>query len=110
MSNTASFVLRPTIAKKPDVEGGNIKVEVTPSVGADQTVRLLLSLIGSCAPAGGSSGGYVLEEPSEKQRTDNGNTTSVTFPTRDFPCCTYAVRIQVDGVESPSTGSATVKL
>ena len=81
-----------------------IAFNVTPGVGAHQTVRLLLNLLGSAAPPPGSPGSYVLEVPAPQA----DSTASFTFPTKglaggDLPAGTYLVRIQIDGVESPST-------
>jgi len=109
VSNVAGFVLQPIITSMTvatsDTVTRALTVNVSPEVGAHQTVRLLLNLL---TPAAGTSvsgpGAYqLIGAPPQSD-----GATSFVFSTKgqpggDLPSGTYLGRIQIDGVDSPLT-------
>lgn len=99
-SNLAAFVLRPTITAThvSNVHGtgtnprtADIRLDVTPTIGAAQRVVLLLNERAAAAPAAYS----FVAAP----RT--ADTSSITVPVSGVMAAEYLVRVQVDGAESP---------
>ncbi|HEY9631533.1 MAG TPA: DUF4255 domain-containing protein [Coleofasciculaceae cyanobacterium] len=87
-SNVAAFIVTPEITGLPVppltvARGNTLTLSVTPPVGADQQVALLLDSQAIAIPP------------------RSGTTTSLNFPIpNDFPVGTFLLRLQVDGAES----------
>jgi hypothetical protein len=91
----AAFVLRPT-AQHVSTVGRAVTVHVDPVVRAGQRVTLLLN-----EEPGGQGRSYRLERPPEAQDSDE-----FTFDATGAAPATYAMRVQVDGAQSPVTETA----
>ncbi len=112
-SNVAAFVLRPRITSVtaftqpgsgPNLLSGTINLQVTPPVGREQRVLMLLNELNP--PAGRAPFDYSFEAPSPYQLIVPPQTPPPTdgdfgVPIRDVQTGTYLVRVQVDGAESP---------
>ncbi|HEY0376654.1 MAG TPA: DUF4255 domain-containing protein [Pyrinomonadaceae bacterium] len=112
-SNVAAFVLRPTVTSAtaftqpgsgPNLLSGTINLQVTPPVGREQRVLLLLNELNP--PAARPPFAYSFEAPSPYQLIVPPQTPPPTdgdfgVPIRDVQTGTYLVRVQVDGAESP---------
>jgi hypothetical protein len=112
-SNVAAFVLRPRITSLtaftqpgsgPNLLSGTINLQVTPPVGREQSVFLLLNEIDP--PADRPPFAYSFAAPSPYQLILPPQTPPPTdgdfgVPIRDVQTGTYLVRVQVDGAESP---------
>ena len=100
-SNVAAFVLRPTIVAPIAVDnvvvGGDglraaeLSVQVTPEVGQNQRVLLLLNELTNQAPAA-----YSFTVPSR-----NADTDTLTIAISGVEAGNYLARVQIDGAESP---------
>ena len=98
-SNAAAFVLRPTIisarvSKSREMESslsGELTLQVRPLTGKRQRAILFLNEISE-----GSGAAYVLNAPSRSTDTD-----AITFAFQGVRPGSYAVRLQVDGAQSP---------
>lgn len=98
-SNTAAFVLHPTITATVsgiqgsgnDVREAEITVKFNPKVGQQQRLVLLLDEVS----INGSNSYSFAVAP----RTDDID--SITIPVKNIKAGTYFVRVQVDGAESP---------
>jgi hypothetical protein len=112
-SNVAPFVLRPRITSVtaftqpgggPNLLSGTINLQVTPPVGREQRVLLLLNELDP--PDDRAPFAYSFEAPSPYQLIQPPQTPPPTdgdfgVPIRDVQTGTYLVRVQVDGAESP---------
>ena len=112
-SNVAPFVLRPRITNVtaftqpgsgPNLLSGTINLQVTPAVGREQRVRLLLNELDP--PANRPPFAYSFAAPSPYQLILPPNVPPETdgdfgVPIVDVQTGTYLVRVQVDGAESP---------
>jgi hypothetical protein len=112
-SNVAAFVLRPQITSVtaftqpgsgPNLLSGTINLQVTPPVGREQRVLLLLNELDP--PDGRAPFAYSFEAPSPYQLIQPPQTPPDTdgdfgVPISDVQTGTYLVRVQVDGAESP---------
>jgi hypothetical protein len=97
-SNMAAFMIAPQINGTPGpvVHGSMLTLSITPSVGRNQRVALLL----------GDRTIFIPNRPP----TDLAISPSVVFPIpTDFPPGTWLVRVQVDGAESALTVDASGK-
>jgi hypothetical protein len=120
-SNLLAFVLRPTVEvlsantqpsdDHPELRSGALDVRVTPAVGREQRVVLLLNELD--APADRPPLAYGFEAASPYQvflppQVPPEAALDVTVDIRDVQPATYVVRVQVDGAESPvATDAAT---
>jgi len=96
-SNVAAFVLRPAIVTPiVPVIGAELTVRVTPEVGREQRVLLLLNELTSQSPAS-----YSFTVPPRA-----GDTDSFTIAISGVKTGNYLVRVQIDGAESPLEVSA----
>jgi hypothetical protein len=112
-SNVAAFVLRPRVTSVtaftqpgsgPNLLSGTVNLQVTPPVGREQRVLLLLNEFDP--PADRPPFAYSFEAPSPYQLIQPPQTPPPTdgdfgVPIRDVQTGTYLVRVQVDGAESP---------
>jgi hypothetical protein len=112
-SNVAAFVLRPRITSVtaftqpgsgPNLLSGTINLQVTPAVGREQRVLLLLNEFDP--PDDRPPFAYSFAAPSPYQLIQPPQTPPPTdgdfgVPIRDVQTGTYLVRVQVDGAESP---------
>jgi hypothetical protein len=90
-SNVAAFVLAPRITTVPPISvarGATLSLSVTPPVGSDQRVVLLVGNQGVALPAHGVN--------------DPATTTILGFPIPNaFEPGAFLLRVQVDGAQSP---------
>lgn len=102
-SNAAAFALAPEIVATAGV--GAIDVTCTPSIGADQRVRLLLNQ--SDAAVGALPRAYSFVAPDRNGIVPPATETSaISIPISNVAPGHYLVRLQVDGAESPLTVDA----
>jgi hypothetical protein len=111
-SNVAAFVLRPTVGtigaatvpgQDADHVSGELDITVTPAVGRDQHVLLLLNELD--APSNRPPWSYTFRAPSPYQffappSVPPETVTEVSIPIVNVRKGTYLVRLQVDGAES----------
>lgn len=101
-SNAAAFALRPAIdsiivssvlKSSPNDAGlsGELNVKVRPKIGKGQRAILFLNEIGDRA-----NEAYIFHAENKSEDTD-----SIEFAFKDVRPASYAVRVQVDGIESP---------
>jgi hypothetical protein len=105
-SNVTAFVLRPTIVPlteddveavanvvvgDDDLRSAELTVRVTPQVGQDQRVLLLMNELASQSPAA-----YSFTAPSRV-----ADTNTLTIAISGVKPGDYLVRVQIDGAESP---------
>jgi len=100
-SNIAAFVLRPFINKSGAVyqitaTSSDVTVQVSPTVGKDQQVVLLLNQISNDL-----STTYTFLAPAR-----SADSNSITIPIQSVPTGDYLVRIRVDNAESSLDVSA----
>lgn len=111
-SDVAAFVLRPTVTapnattvpgSDPDHVSGSVDVTVSPAVGRDQRVLLLLNELN--APATRPPASYSFKATSPYQLVvppalPPETAATISIPIVDVLKATYLVRLQVDGAES----------
>jgi hypothetical protein len=91
-SNIAAFVLRPTITLA-NATSTSVTVQVSPTVGKDQRVVLLLNAVSNDL-----STTYTFLAPARSV-----DTNSLTIPIQSVPTGNYLIRIRVDDAESALT-------
>jgi hypothetical protein len=92
-SNPLRFSLRPTITAS--FAAGNVTVDLAPSVGQAQRVKLLLNEVE--APAGQVPRAFAFDAP---PRSSPLPVASLVIPAPGLAAGTFLVRVQVDGVDS----------
>jgi hypothetical protein len=113
-SNLLTFLVHPTIsgaitktstpATTPGLHNGSLSVPVTPRVAKTQSVSLLLTRKAPTSgpqPPPATSDGVVLSL--HPALDDTSDTSTLVFPFTGLPSGVYAVRLLVDGAESPVT-------
>jgi len=121
-SNLAAFVLRPRIdainitnshGSGIDPRSADVTLTVTPDVGDEQRVVLLLNELvpeqspPPSPPSHAKPASYSFVAPSRLPASPPGGppgqTNTVTIPIGGVKAATYLIRVQVDGAESPLT-------
>jgi hypothetical protein len=92
-SNTAAFVLRPTVTS-PGHSAGTVTLSIVPAVGEDQLTELLLTDTTTGAGYTFRGGAYTPGTPG-----------TLAFDVAGLAAGTYLVRVRVDGAESVPTDS-----
>jgi hypothetical protein len=114
-SNTATFLLRPRIvvvtppSTQPttgtDPRSGTLSVQVTPEVGREQRVVLLLNELDP--PDERAPRAYSFNLPPRNQPGDPPSAATVTVPVRGIAPGRYLVRLRVDDAENPLEADAS---
>lgn len=104
-SNVVAFVLRPTIIGQPNWQGEELTVSVSPPVGGDQRVVVLLNEAVDDPAADAPGRSYRLALPGRES-----SESDFVVDVSDVEAATYLVRVQVDGAESPLEADATGEL
>ena len=99
-SNIAAFILRPTITGNvtvaADPNNGNVlTVPVSPIIGSNQRVILLLNQLPTGNPADANLRAYTFVDPSR-----DTDTSAIAIPIFNVQPGEYLIRLQVDGAES----------
>lgn len=99
-SNIAAFILRPTITGSvtvaTDPNNGNVlTVPVSPIIGSNQRVILLLNQLPTGNPADANLKAYTFVAPSR-----DTDTSAIVIPVFNVQAGEYLIRLQVDGSES----------
>jgi hypothetical protein len=106
-SNAVAFVILPTVASiGPASSAGHLRSVVSPAVGPQQQVSLVLNQVAGSLPSGPQA--FVLPTDTHDVETDTF-TFSTIFPNASVPSGTYLVRIRVDSAESRLTVDASGK-
>lgn len=103
-SNVISFVLRPVVSgvtASPGAEAGvsELSLNVSPAVGIDQRVALLLNEFDP--PSSRPARSYRFDVDVEPAHPGDTAVTPLVIPVKDVASGSYLVRLQVDGAESP---------
>jgi hypothetical protein len=118
-SNALPMVLRPTLsnisANITQNDGaadtvpreGEISVDVTPDVGRDQRVTMLLNEFNPPLPSVRPPRAYRIEAPSRNVPGAPEQSGTLVIPFEDVLPATYLMRLRIDGAESPLGVSAT---
>ncbi|MGB5712370.1 MAG: hypothetical protein WBM44_15840, partial [Waterburya sp.] len=99
-SNIAAFILRPAITGEvtvaTDPNNGNVlTVPVSPIVGSNQRVILLLNQLPTGDSADANLRAYTFVAPSR-----DADTSAIAIPVFNVQAGEYLIRLQVDGAES----------
>ena len=99
-SNIAAFILRPTITGEvtvaTDPNNGNVlTVPVSPIIGSNQRVILLLNQLPTGGAADANLRAYTFVAPSR-----DTDTSAIAIPISNVQPGEYLIRLQVDGAES----------
>jgi hypothetical protein len=122
-SDVTAFVLRPHIETlnvnsqpggSPDVRAGTFDLTVSPAVGREQRVTLLLNELASPPPTDRDAYAYGFERKSPYQevfppQTPPPTTNALSIVFADVKPAQYLVRLQVDGAVSPLDTDAVTK-
>jgi Pvc16 N-terminal domain len=112
-SNAVALILRPSletvtadvdpaaVGSGPAPRDGTITVAVTPPIGLDQQVTLLLNEFEPPAASVRPALAYRFEAPSRNVLGAPAQSATLTIPFLDVEPATYLVRLRVDGAESP---------
>ncbi len=119
-SDVVAFVLRPHVdalvvnsqqGSSPDVRSGTIDLTVSPAVGREQRVRLLLNELSPPPDRAAYAYGFERKSPYQEvfpPNTPPPATSALSIAFKDVRPAQYLVRLQVDGAESPlDTDAAT---
>jgi hypothetical protein len=118
-SNALPLVLRPTLsnisATISQNDGaadtlpreGEISVDVTPEVGRDQRVTMLLNEFNPPLPSVRPPRAYRIEAPSRNVPGAPEQSGTLVIPFEDVLPATYLLRLRIDGAESPLGVSGT---
>ena len=83
----------------PDPNNGNVlTVPVSPIIGSNQRVILLLNQLPTGNPADANLRAYTFVAPSREN--DNSDTLEIAIPIFNLQSGEYLIRLQVDGAES----------
>ncbi len=101
-SNAAPFVLRPTVQFAPGSPPGGITAVVSPPVGPQQQVALVLNQVAASAsaPPGSQPLAFALPAVPFSAETDTFVFDYSNFPGGAVPAGTYLARVRVDEAES----------
>jgi len=101
-SNAAPFVLRPTVHFAPGSPPGGITAVVSPPVGPQQQVVLVLNQVAASAsaPPGSQPLAFALPAVPFTAETDTFVFDYSNFPGGTVPAGTYLARVRVDEAES----------
>ncbi len=122
-SDVTAFVLRPHIdtvnvnaqqGSAPDLRAGTFDLTVSPAIGREQRVTLLLNELASPPPSDRAAYAYGFERKSPYQdvfppQTPPPTTSALSIVFKDVKPAQYLVRLQVDGAVSPLDTDAVTK-
>jgi hypothetical protein len=118
-SNALPMVLRPTLSNiSPTItqndgaadtlpREGEISVDVTPNVGRDQRVTMLLNEFNPPLPSVRPPRAYRIAAPSRNVPGAPEQSGTLVIPFSDVLPATYLMRLRIDGAESPLGLSGT---
>jgi hypothetical protein len=106
-SNAVAFVILPAVVSiGPASSPGRLRSVVSPGVGPQQQVSLVLNQVAGSSPSGPQA--FILPADPHDVETDTC-TFSTIFPNGSVPSGTYLARIRVDSAESRLTVDALEK-